>query len=215
MDEILNRWSTDLDSSIKEFSRQAAEVAAWDKILLKGGDEISALLNALNEAEEKQANIDRVLDYLEASQNDLTYLVGEYEGQIETLLPSITAGGSGNVNGASIAGPGQNGPGQPLNLTSADVEREKSYQLAETLNAHLDDISKNLGAMINELNSINDVAPSNGANAADSSAALAEKDGNIAQIVAILNAHLGSLKWIDNSSTALRSKLEALRRGQL
>lgn len=190
MDEILNRWSSELDSSVKEFSRQAAEVAAWDKVLLKGGDEISSLLSALSAAEEKQSSIDRTLDYLEASQNDLSYLVGEYETQIDSLLPAIT-----NPTG-----------NQPLSLTSADVERERSYHLAETLNSHLDDISKNLGAMITELNSSNAPVQEEGQ---------AERDGSIAQIVAILNAHLGSLKWIDSSSNALRGKLEGLRRGQV
>lgn len=35
----------------------------------------------------------------------------------------------------------------------------------------------------------------------------------VAQIVAILNAHLGSLRWIDESASALREKVENLRRG--
>lgn len=35
----------------------------------------------------------------------------------------------------------------------------------------------------------------------------------VAQIVAILNAHLGSLRWIDESAAALREKVENLRRG--
>lgn len=188
MDDILNRWTSELDTSVKEFSRQAAEVAAWDKVLLKGGDEIASLLSALSAAEEKQASVDRTLDYLESSQNDLSYLVGEYESQIDSLLPGITGNG-----------------GQGLNLTSADVERERSYQLAETLNSHLDDVAKNLSAMITELN-----ATSAGKDQAD-----AERDGSIAQIVAILNAHLGSLKWIDSSAGAMRNKLDALRRGNL
>lgn len=198
MDEILNRWSTSLDSSIKEFSRQAAEVAAWDKVLLKGGDEISSLLGALSLAEEKQASIDSTLDYLESSQNDLSYLVGEYESQIDSLLPGIT---------------------QSAQLTSADVERERSYQLAETLNGHLDDVAKNLSAMIAELNSINSVSTGAAsvipATTSDIHGLIVERDGSIAQIVAILNAHLASLKWIDQSANALLVKLDSLRRGQI
>ena len=160
------------------------------------------MLAALSAAEEKQAGIDRTLDYLEASQNDLSFLVGEYESQIDSLLPAVT---------------------QNLNLTSADVERERSFALAETLNGQLDDISKNLGAMITELNTnANATNAANGAAGAEAIGAeggveslMAERDGSIAQIVAILNAHLGSLKWIDQSAGALRGKLEGLRRGQV
>lgn len=192
MDEILNRWSVSLDSSIKEFSRQAAEVAAWDKVLLKGGDEISALVSALGAAEEKQSGIERTLDYLESSQSDLTSLVTDYEAQIESLLPGLTS---------------------QINLTSADVERERAFSLAETLNGQLDDVSKNLSAMIGELNSVNaNAAGSSGDREKDESL---DRDGSIAHIVAILNAHLGNLKWIDQSAGALRAKLDGLRRGQL
>lgn len=175
-------------------------------MLLKGGDEISSLLTALSAAEEKQAGIDRTLDYLESSQNDLSYLVGEYESQIDSLLPNVT---------------------QNLNLTSADVERERSFALAEKLNGQLDDVSKNLAAMITELNSTHssgNASAAAGAGAVNGEAGvgdsgveslMAERDGSIAQIVAILNAHLGSLKWIDQSAGALRGKLEGLRRGQV
>ncbi len=81
------------------------------------------------------------MDYLEASQSELGYLVEQYESQLETLLPSTTGG---------------------LSLTSADVERERSYALAETVNGQLDDISKNLGAMIDELNANNTEAKGRG-----------------------------------------------------
>ncbi|GAC94912.1 nucleoporin [Pseudozyma hubeiensis SY62] len=105
-----------------------------------------------------------------------------------------------------------------MNLTSADVERERAYGLAETLNGQLDDVSKNLAAMIGELNSSGaNAARSGGAEGKDGVDAWAAegRDGSIAQIVAILNAHLGSLKWIDQSAGALRGKLEGLRRGQV
>lgn len=156
-------------------------------MLLKGGDEISSLLSALSAAEEKQAGIERSLDYLESSQSELGYLVEQYESQLETLLPSTTGG---------------------LSLTSADVERERSYALAETVNGQLDDISKNLGAMIDELNA-------NNTGGKDADGWAQERDGSVHQIVAILNAHLGSLKWIDQSAGQLRGRLEGLRRGNV
>lgn len=100
-----------------------------------------------------------------------------------------------------------------VQLTSADVERERSFALAETLNGQLDDVSRNLAAMITELNGSS--APASGGVREGEAQLVAERDGSIGQIVAILNAHLGSLKWIDQSAGALRAKLEGLRRGQV
>ena len=137
------------------------------------------------------------------------------------------------VGSASASGPAPYG-GRATDVGAADVEREKAYALAETLNAQLDDISRNLSSMIGEVNTLSCSSPSNphgGGGAAtgvepdaanlgalrvggkESGSGLAEDP--VSQIASILNAHLASLKWIDESSGNLRDKLEALRRGQI
>jgi hypothetical protein len=40
MEEIVNKWSAELDSATKEFARQAEEVKAWDVCLRDGGREV-------------------------------------------------------------------------------------------------------------------------------------------------------------------------------
>lgn len=216
MEEIVNKWTQELDAATKEFTRQAAEVAVWDGILRKGGNEISKLLHSLQIAEERQASIEQTLDYVEQQQTDLSSLLDGYESQVTELLDSAAAGGLSAYGTSSRS---------TMETGAADAERERAYAMAESLNAQLDDLSRNLSSMIVEVNSLTSStaasASRQNAEADPTSLRLANKltrDGNqdaVGQIVAILNAHLGSLKWIDENAIALRDKVENLRRGQI
>lgn len=107
-----------------------------------------------------------------------------------------------------------------------------SYTLAETLNSQLDDLSQNLSSMITEVNTLSgnststvsrqvsttDASPSSLdalKTGGRSHAPSAQEADPISQIVAILNAHLSSLRWIDQSATDLREKVDGLRRGRI
>jgi nuclear pore complex protein Nup62 len=217
MEEIVNKWTQELESATVEFTRQAAEVAVWDGVLRRGGEEIARLMQSLQAAEERQSSIEQTLDYVEQQQADLTSLLDGYEAQAAELLQGATSNG--------INAFGSQGVTRSMETGAADAERERAYAMAESLNAQLDELSSNLSSMIVEVN-----------NLSSSTAAArpqAEPDANalgplrlgsklhnsgadpVSQIVAILNAHLGSLKWIDESTTALREKVENLRRGQI
>ena len=214
IEEIVKMWQDELDACIKDFGRQAGEVAAWDRVLLRGGDEISKLVTHISQAEERQLKIDQTLDYVEQQQTELSALLDQYEGQRNELLGTTPQGGSA---------------GRGMDVGVADVEREKAYGLAEGLNAQLDDVSRSLVSMIEEVNSLtatgtrSSTVPST--NTGDASPAdlnslrigardsMAGNEDPIMQISAILNAHLGSLKWIDEHTATLRERLEALRRG--
>jgi nuclear pore complex protein Nup62 len=40
IEEIVNRWSTDLETHIKEFNKYAAEVAVWDRALIENSNNV-------------------------------------------------------------------------------------------------------------------------------------------------------------------------------
>ncbi|WFD08195.1 FG-nucleoporin nsp1 [Malassezia vespertilionis] len=206
VEEIVKMWQTELDASAKEFGRQADEVAGWDRVLLNGGDEISKLVASITQAEERQLGIDQTLDYVEQQQTELNTLLDAYESQRGELHA-------------------QAGAGRGVDVGVADIEREKSYTLAENLNAQLDDMSRNLVSMIDEVNQL--ASPSGTRNTtADASPnsldtlrtggreLMPGAEDPILQISGILNAHLSSLKWIDEHTVMLRDRLEALRRGK-
>ena len=41
IEEIVNKWSTDLETHVKEFSRFAGEIAVWDRALIDNGNTVS------------------------------------------------------------------------------------------------------------------------------------------------------------------------------
>jgi nuclear pore complex protein Nup62 len=40
IEEIVNKWSSDLESQVKEFSKFAMEVAVWDRALIENGNSV-------------------------------------------------------------------------------------------------------------------------------------------------------------------------------
>ena len=41
IEEIVNKWSSDLETHVKEFSRLAGEIAVWDRALIDNGNTVS------------------------------------------------------------------------------------------------------------------------------------------------------------------------------
>lgn len=106
------------------------------------------------------------------------------------------------------------------------------YALAETLNLQLDDAARNVSGIIGQVNALTAppsstaatvragggaedeaLAPGTGQAQAQAQAQAQGEEDAVGQIAAILNAHLGSLRWVDDTATALRDRLAALRRG--
>ena len=42
IEEIVNKWSSDLEAQVKEFSKFAMEVAVWDRALIENGNSVSS-----------------------------------------------------------------------------------------------------------------------------------------------------------------------------
>lgn len=74
-----------------------------------------------------------------------------------------------------------------------DPERQQTYSLADNLDTQLKQMGEDLKEVIEHLNEANK-----------------DKDPNdpIVQIGKILNAHMSSLQWIENSTSHITSKLE-------
>lgn len=81
------------------------------------------------------------------------------------------------------------------NLQPIDKERYEAYSLAEQLNNKVDQLQDSLGSIIDEMNELT-----------RESHQVKESDP-VSQIVKILNAHLGSLQFIDESANELHKKL--------
>ncbi|EGF82841.1 hypothetical protein BATDEDRAFT_86302 [Batrachochytrium dendrobatidis JAM81] len=202
LEDILNKWNTDLESYTQNFRSQATELQKWDRIILENGATISMLYNELQVTETAQKEIDQNLEYIEAQQNELDATLDNYQAQILAL----------SQNDAQAA---------HFRTTPADEEREKAYTLAENLNKQLDDMSLQLGVIIDDMNqSRNASMPSTmygggltaGQSEGNKQPIAFEEDNPIGAIVRILNDHLASLEWIDKTSTELAGRVVELKR---
>ncbi|KAI9314066.1 Nsp1-like C-terminal region-domain-containing protein, partial [Dichotomocladium elegans] len=179
MEDILNMWTKDLEKSTREFHKQAALVAEWDKKLIDNGQKISKLHEEVTQVELLQKEVEENLDFVNAQQEELNMILDTYEKQIKDVFD-------------------QSNMQQPLHLV--DVQREKAYGLAETLNSQLDDVNRNMTVMIDEINNMSRAQSNEG------------DDDTASQIVKILNAHLSSLQWIDSTSAVLQNKLQQVNK---
>lgn len=41
LEEIVNRWTTELETNVREFNKFAAEIAVWDRALIENGNNVS------------------------------------------------------------------------------------------------------------------------------------------------------------------------------
>lgn len=139
---------------------------------MENGDRIFELHGEVQRVQVAQKELDQNLEIIYGQQNELDALLSSLESEVENL--------------ANESEP-----------TPTDLEREKGYQLAEDINAELDQMETTLKDMINKLNA---------------SHTTSDSDNPVNQVVKILNAHLTSLQWLDQNSNYLQSKLQELNR---
>lgn len=134
MDEIITRWATDLQKYQKEFKDQANKVADWDRLLVENGEKIQKLYLSTHEAEKASNEIDRQLQAVESQQAELENYLDRYEKEVDEMWTK-QIGSSDQLGGP-------------------DQERERTYKLAENVTDRLEEMGKDLGKMISEINDI-------------------------------------------------------------
>ena len=181
MEEILNRWSLDLDKSTTEFHKQSLLIQKHDMILLENGFKITELFNELQKSEGVSREIEMNLEYIEAQHSQIEQAVDGYENTIRGILRDNQQASHRYFFNVNNSGGG-----------SQDEEREKSYILAEKMNISLDDMQNQLSSVVAQLNMSN-ISKSNG--------------DQIDAITQILNEHLNSLEWLEKNAKEIGASL--------
>ena len=136
MDEILTRWTTDLNTYTKQFRSHAETIATWDAMLVDNMSKISKLYSQAVDAERDLNAVETHLSAVENQQNELDAWLSKYEADVDEMVAKQTA-----VSSDEIGGP--------------DQERERTYKLAERLGERLEDMGRDLESMIEEINAAN------------------------------------------------------------
>lgn len=197
MDEILTRWASDLTRYTKEFKAHAETIAHWDQIIVDNSAKIDKLYIKTRTCEKQTMSVEMQLTAVENQQNELEAWLNKYENDVDEMLAKD--------------GPTQNELGGP------DLERERTYKLAEKLGERLDDMGRDLQSMIEEVNAANaGLGKSSKADEPVSVTSLISSVpltcSQITQIVKILNSHLSQLQAIDQGTSALQMKVSAAQK---
>lgn len=179
LEDTIGKWLTDLDEQEKVFLRQANQVNEWDSQLIANGEKITALHDEVARVKAEQSRLDRELDFVLSQQTELQELITPIEEQLKNQQDM-----------AGVHG-GQH----------ADVEREKTYKMAASIDGQLKNMMQDLRDIIEHINQ------SNASAAANSSG-----DDSMAQIARILNSHMDSLQWVDQNTASLQRRVDDVSR---
>ncbi|XP_007507067.1 nuclear pore glycoprotein p62-like isoform X6 [Monodelphis domestica] len=168
LESLINKWSLELEDQEKHFLHQATQVNAWDRTLIENGEKITTLHREVEKVKLDQKRLDQELDFILSQQKELEDLLAPLEEAVKEQSGTIY-------------------------LQHADEEREKTYKLAENIDAQLKRMAQDLKDIIEHLNM---------------SGGPPDTNDPLQQICKILNAHMDSLQWIDQNSALLQRKVE-------
>ncbi|XP_025939823.1 nucleoporin-62 C-terminal-like protein isoform X1 [Apteryx rowi] len=168
LESLINKWSLELEDQEKHFLHQATQVNAWDRTLIENGEKITSLHREVEKVKLDQKRLDQELDFILSQQKELEDLLTPLEESVKEQSGTIY-------------------------LQHADEERERTYKLAENIDAQLKRMAQDLKDIIEHLNT---------------SGGPADTSDPLQQICKILNAHMDSLQWIDQNSALLQRKVE-------
>lgn len=178
LEETIGKWLTDLDEQERVFLRQAGQVNEWDAQLIVNGERITAVHEEVARVKAEQARLDRELDFILSQQTELQDLITPIETQLKQQQES---------SGVHV---GQH----------ADLEREKTYKMAASIDGQLKHMMQDLRDIIDHINQSN------------SSSSGGSGDDSMVQIARILNSHMDSLQWVDQNTNALQRRVDQVSR---
>ena len=171
LEESINKWTIELEEQEKIFLNQATQVNSWDRMIFENGEAIVNLNEDVEKVKADQTRLEHELDFIKGLQSEL-------EDVLKPLEASVAASSSTATTG-SLSSSG-------VHVTAGiDTERERVYQKAEQMDAQLQRMSEDLKEIIVHINAQN----------------RAQDDSNdpVVQIGRVLNAHMDSLQWVDQS----------------
>ncbi|KAG5264032.1 hypothetical protein AALO_G00271390 [Alosa alosa] len=168
LEGLINKWSSELEDQERHFLQQATQVNAWDRMLVENGERITSLHKDMEKVKLDQRRLDQELDFILSQQKELEDLLGPLEESVKEQSGTIY-------------------------MQNADEERERTYKLAENVDAQLKRMSQDLKEIIEHLNT---------------SSGPGESTDPLQQICKILNAHMDSLQWVEQNSVLLQRRVE-------
>lgn len=130
LEEMINRWSEELQGQEKVFLEQATQVNAWDRVLHENGEKIGHLNIELEKVKLDHQRLDHDLDLILGQQTELEEVLKPLEENVAQQAATYSQQ-------------------QPQH---ADLERENIYKLTENIDDDLKKLSVDLKDVIEHIN---------------------------------------------------------------
>ena len=85
IEELVNKWSHELQDHERMLLEQADLVNQWDFILQRNGEIITSLNEEVDRIDKEQKRLDNELDFIYTQQNELEEVLSKLEGSLPTL----------------------------------------------------------------------------------------------------------------------------------
>ncbi|XP_049728435.1 nucleoporin-62 C-terminal-like protein isoform X1 [Elephas maximus indicus] len=168
LEGLVDKWSLELEDHEKHFLHQATQVNAWDHTLIENGEKIITLHGEVEKVILNQERLEQELDFILFEQKELEDLLIPLEESVKDQRGSVY-------------------------LQRADEEHERTYGLAENIDAQLKRVAQDLKDILEHMNAFGIPA---------------DTIDLLQQICKILNAHMDFLQGTDQNSGFLERKVE-------
>lgn len=200
LDEVVNKWSDDVAQLSAQFQKAVSLVSKWDRSIVANEDRIHAIHKDVQSLQVAHKELNNNLDVILTQQSELHNLLEALENDVENKIGSgkgkanESRAGDGGISGTSRTGGGSHGGRQ-----QAEAERESMHRLSIDIMEELDAMALTIRDLVSDLNK--------GRHGnSDSSGDI------VGQIISVLNAHLDSLMYLDESSNSLQKRLAEVSR---
>jgi nuclear pore complex protein Nup62 len=133
---IIQLWHKELAEDAEKFQEQAQRVSIWDNQLRENQRSLEDIVEGVHKLMATQQDLKSSIDSIEAYQNDL-----------ETELSNLSEDLDLEIEKMQLQEP-----------TDDDLERERSYLLAEDLNHSLNQMESNIKKIVTDLNMKSDTS---------------------------------------------------------
>ncbi|XP_030762585.1 nuclear pore glycoprotein p62 [Sitophilus oryzae] len=82
LEDLINKWTIDLEEQGKYFVNQAKQLNAWDTLLISNGEKILNLNSSIERVKQQQSQLDQELDFILAQQKELEELIVPLEKEL-------------------------------------------------------------------------------------------------------------------------------------
>lgn len=184
----MNKWTEEVTDLATQFQKGARMVSKWDRAIVSNEDKINSLNRDAQSVQIAHKELNDNLDLILSQQNELHSLLDTLQIDVERKI------------GSSPSKPGSPHGGHSDTKLRGDIERESMHRMSIEVMEELDTMALTIRDLVVDLNKGSEMTGRGRAG------------DTVSQIISVLNAHLDSLQYLDETSGSLHKRLTDVQR---